>query len=213
MAAEADFLARLARQLGGPERRAEPVWPPEPLEIPAAPDDPHALADRFTAELERVGGRVHRVADAAAVGPCLAALLSGGGLVVRTLEGYDVDAALVATGCRVLSGFTEPAAFREAARQAVAGLTGCDHAIAETGTLVLGSHHTRLASLLPPVHLAVVRLDQLVLSAATVFEHLARQEPASQVVFITGPSRSADIESDLSIGVHGPKEVHVVLVG
>ena len=69
----------------------------------------------------------------------------------------------------------------------------------------------RVVGLLPPVHIAIVRREQLVFSALAVFRRLAAAPIPPQVVFASGPSRSADIENDLSIGVHGPGQVHVIL--
>jgi L-lactate dehydrogenase complex protein LldG len=96
------------------------------------------------------------------------------------------------------------------------GLTGADAGLAETGSLVLasGPGRGRLASLLAPVHVAVLRRDRILYSLPDLFRRrpdLAAM-PGSNLVCITGPSRTADIEQTLSRGVHGPREVHVVLV-
>jgi L-lactate dehydrogenase complex protein LldG len=96
------------------------------------------------------------------------------------------------------------------------GLTGADAALADTGALVLaaGPGRGRLASLLPPVHVAIVPVDRLVPSLGALIEArpgLLRE--SSNVVVIAGPSRTADIEMTLTHGVHGPKHVYVVLVG
>ncbi|WP_324715396.1 LutB/LldF family L-lactate oxidation iron-sulfur protein [Carboxydochorda subterranea] len=100
---------------------------------------------------------------------------------------------------------------REAAARALVGVTTVDWAVAASGTLVLtsGPGRGRSVSLLPWVHVAVVPERALVARLEDV--PLGRLD-ASSVVLVTGPSRSADIENDLSIGVHGPGEVHVVLV-
>lgn len=94
------------------------------------------------------------------------------------------------------------------------GITTAQAAIAETGTLVLDSarERHRLISLVPPVHIAIV-------DAATIFQTLGEAlefihqngniSPA--VTFITGPSRTADIELTLAIGVHGPQELYVIV--
>jgi L-lactate dehydrogenase complex protein LldG len=109
--------------------------------------------------------------------------------------------------------------FAEASRtdQAAAaiGVTGCDAAIAETGSLVLlsGPGRSRAVSLLPPVHLAIVERHRLCFSMAEMFT--AYYEPfrdARSCTIITGPSRTADIELTLTLGIHGPGEV-IVIVG
>ncbi|HUO45616.1 MAG TPA: lactate utilization protein [Acidimicrobiia bacterium] len=95
------------------------------------------------------------------------------------------------------------------------GLTGADAGLVESGSLVLrsGPGRPRFASLIPSLHVAVLSVDRLVRSLA----HYAAQHPAapegiSNLVVITGPSRTGDIEQELTLGVHGPKHLHVVLV-
>src|SRR5260370_41489070 len=77
----------------------------------------------------------------------------------------------------------------------------------------------RLCSTLPPIHVAVLGVEKIVPSlddAAAVLKVLARsatgQKQSSYVSFITGPSRTGDIELSMSTGVHGPKELHIVLL-
>jgi len=122
-------------------------------------------------------------------------------------------------------GEVASAAERQRLRELVAaaelGLTGVDLAIAETGTLVLssGAGRPRSTSLLPPYHIALFDRTALVesLAQAGVFLELwhADGEPGNRgavISFITGPSRTADIELTLTRGVHGPKEVHAIFV-
>ena len=95
------------------------------------------------------------------------------------------------------------------------GLTGAIAGIAESGTfaVVSGSGRSRLASLLPPVHIAVLRAERLYPSLDAFFAaHPDVADDGSNLVLITGPSRTADIEMTLTRGVHGPGEVHIVLV-
>ena len=96
------------------------------------------------------------------------------------------------------------------------GITGAFAGIAESGTIavVSGPGRSRLASLLVPVHIAVLRADRLYPSlAALLAAHADVVEEGSNLVLITGPSRTADIEMTLTRGVHGPGEIHVVLLG
>jgi L-lactate dehydrogenase complex protein LldG len=99
------------------------------------------------------------------------------------------------------------------------GLTAADYAIAETGTIVLSSDEANalLVSLLPPVHIAVLRSSQIAASLDEVISKLSRERisrvnPSRSVTLITGPSRTSDVELVLSIGVHGPKELHVIIL-
>lgn len=95
------------------------------------------------------------------------------------------------------------------------GITGTEAAFAETGTIVVrsGPGQPRMASLVPLVHLAVLRKDRIFRSASHwAADPSARMSDGSNVVFITGPSKTADIESIVTLGVHGPKHLHIVLV-
>ncbi len=99
------------------------------------------------------------------------------------------------------------------------GITEADYAIADTGTLVLlsGPERPRGVSLIPPVHLAIVRKENILSDIGELFDILNKlyEDPECIPVcttFITGPSRTADIELNLTMGVHGPKELHVLIV-
>lgn len=96
-----------------------------------------------------------------------------------------------------------------------ASITGVSALIAETGSVVVrtGGSLTRGESLLPPVHIAVARRDQITADLFDVFDDptLVAETP-SNLVFITGPSKTGDIELKLVTGVHGPGEVHVLIV-
>jgi L-lactate dehydrogenase complex protein LldG len=117
-------------------------------------------------------------------------------------------------------GMNSLADFKKASFVAGAGITGVDFVIAESGTLVLSSatERVQVTSLAPPIHVALYRQSQLV---GSIDEVLARFPMASRaggsadgrsVVFITGTSRTADIEQVLIRGVHGPRETHAILV-
>ena len=99
------------------------------------------------------------------------------------------------------------------------GITGVDYAIAETGTCVIvpTTGSSRLVSLLPPVHIALVERGQVLPSLDELFTLRRRDfvggDLGSYMSLITGPSRTADIEYKLVTGVHGPGEVHMVLIG
>lgn len=97
-----------------------------------------------------------------------------------------------------------------------AGVTLMDYGIAETGTLVLdsASEETRLATMLSEVHVAVLPVSKIKPSALEMVEELndMLRDPGSYTAFITGASRTADIERVLALGVHGPLELHIMLV-
>jgi L-lactate dehydrogenase complex protein LldG len=104
---------------------------------------------------------------------------------------------------------------RTACAESTVGLTGAAYALADTGSLVMlaSSEEARLLSLLPPVHIAVIERRQIL----TGLDELLTKLPlpadiTSSMVLITGTSRTADIEQILVRGVHGPGELHVVIV-
>jgi L-lactate dehydrogenase complex protein LldG len=94
-----------------------------------------------------------------------------------------------------------------------AGVSTALYGLASTGSVVLAASpdEPRANSLLPAVHVSLLREDRIVPGLAEVFDALADDLP-SALAIVTGPSRSADIEQKLAVGVHGPGEVHVVLV-
>lgn len=94
------------------------------------------------------------------------------------------------------------------------GITAAQAAIAETGTLVLESvdERHRLVSLVPPVHIAIISASKIVRTLGEALTLLRKgKEISPAVTFITGPSRTADIELTLTIGVHGPQELYVIV--
>ena len=105
---------------------------------------------------------------------------------------------------------------RAARGEDLVGITGAFCAIAETGTLLLvsGPRTHAAASLLPETHVALVRADRLVATMEDAWRLLrAECNPLPRSVnFVSGPSRTADIEQTLTLGAHGPYRVHVVLV-
>ncbi len=110
---------------------------------------------------------------------------------------------------------------REKFIAAAVGISGANFAVAETGTIgiVTNEGNADLVTTLPPVHIALFGIDKLVADlddAVAILRMLARsgtgQRMTSYVNWITGPSRSADIEQSLTIGVHGPREVHCVIL-
>jgi L-lactate utilization protein LutC len=140
-------------------------------------------------------------------------------LVERSLRAAGID---VATAARPrAAGYSEEARMqvREAAFRFDIGITGADYAIAETGSLVLRPRRglSRLVSLAPPRHIALVELGQVLPSLDELFL-LQRQaflegDLTSSFNVISGPSKTGDIGATIVQGVHGPVEVHMVLIG
>lgn len=240
MSTEQEFLAHVAARLGRTPGEAPPAFRPSRPLPAVGPTEAAALADRFQRELEKIGGAVHRVDSPAEVAPTVVGILRAAQeasqepgpdpvpraagrsrpLVARwddpLLDGFGLDPALEAAGWQVIRfrAGDDGRAFAAQVEQAFAGVVGCDAAIAETGTIVLHSGPTRgrTVSLLPPLLVAVLRREQIVYDAVRVFRQLAQGPMPSQVIFKSGPSRSSDIENDLTIGVHGPGSLHVILL-
>ena len=135
-------------------------------------------------------------------------------------EALERAAALVGERPAVIDEHPDLGDLRERLRTvadpwaAEVGVTGALVAAADSGTLVLdvAAGRPRRTSLVPPVHVAVVPHSRLVATYADAVARVALLDPApSSVHFITGPSRSADIEMQLVRGVHGPGAVHVLL--
>jgi L-lactate dehydrogenase complex protein LldG len=94
------------------------------------------------------------------------------------------------------------------------GVSNAQAGIAETGTLVLDSacERHRLVSLVPPVHIAIVKASSIVETLGEALTLLRKDKEISPAItFITGPSRTADIELTLAIGVHGPQQLYVIV--
>jgi L-lactate dehydrogenase complex protein LldG len=102
---------------------------------------------------------------------------------------------------------------RNQAIEADIGITSADIAIAETGTLVVCSKagQERISSLVPPIHVAVITAEQIVPDLLDAIPRLPQPLPSSTVL-ITGPSKTGDIELQLTTGVHGPGKWHVLIV-
>jgi L-lactate dehydrogenase complex protein LldG len=221
------FLRRISERLGRPRparpSSREPLRLPEPLGVsPLASRPPPAdPVLRFKVELEAVGGEVRVAESLCAAHEALRAALASwaAGRVVTwaraEFEAWSVGWLWDELGARA---WLEPpldseAALRRALLECQIGVTTVDRAIVGTGTLVLTSApgRPRAVSLLPTVHVALVRESELVADMGQVLSALGAAEPPSAVHFVTGPSRTSDIENDLTIGVHGPAAVSVVL--
>ncbi len=201
--------------------------------VPAASSDPPTpradsgdLAAQFRTALEAVDGIVHEV-DAAEDVPGLVQSIAAAAGAQRFLSwGADrlpvrgVIEGLTAFGLHRMSPLVpQDGADRLDHQRAYfdvdLGVTGAYAGFAESGSIVLtaGPGRPRMASLIPPLHVALLMRRDLHPSLST----WAATEPnapgeTSNLIFITGPSRTGDIEMHLNLGVHGPKEIHVVVI-
>ncbi|MDR7435499.1 MAG: lactate utilization protein [Armatimonadota bacterium] len=180
------------------------------------------VEDRFIQEFSRAGGVVYRARSGEEARKALQEIVRGAGAsrVARwespLLGLLQVDVALTAVGLDVVPLPSENREVYGKELNAVeVGLTEVDYAVAETGTLVLFADpvRPRAVSLLPKVHVAILPRGALVSTFEELFSRLASQESRpSAITFITGPSRTADIEMTPVMGVHGPQAVYVILL-
>lgn len=176
---------------------------------------PGSLTERFRLALEAVSGQCLVVSDEAEAATVLERII----VKKKATRVAISDSSLVR---RVTQNMGAGVELLEFASQSAlfgcdAGITSAQWAIAETGTLVLESESERhrLASLVPPVHIALIQAGAIRDTMADVLHSLNQHgqnglSPA--VTFITGPSRTSDIELTLAIGVHGPGELYVIVI-
>ena len=141
----------------------------------------------------------------------------------RNLEAVDGHCIVVASDAEVGEAVKRIAKGKEIAPPNVSqadlfkydvGVTGAQAGIAETGTLVLDSsvERNRLVSLVPPIHIAILDASRIYQTLGETLAALQSGEEVSPAItFITGPSRTADIELTLAIGVHGPQQLYVII--
>jgi len=211
MAVRDEILSGIRASLGRKEGQAPPVPPPVRIRVPEV-----ALERRietFRASLEKLNGKVHRAGSKDDARQYVERVLEGRSAVASNapfLRQCGIDGVV-----NVKAGGSDRLALREMCSTLDAGITSADFALADTGSLVMisSNEEARLVSLLPLLHIAVVPVERLITGLDELFTLLpVPSERSSSMVFITGPSRTADIEQILVRGVHGPGEIHVVLV-
>ena len=216
----ASFLAGIRQRTAGPV-----VAGPHPRPAPRADapgvrftvldgvdvDDRGALLRCFMTTAEAATVAVHPTPAATVPPELLAGIVADHGVGRAVLS-----AESEAQGCRgVLAALGVAVDDHDGAATAAAadlGVTSAVAAVAATGSIVVSSAAARgrTASLLPRVHLCVVPVDRLVATPADVLRGRTHPPP-SNLVFITGPSRTGDIEQVMTLGVHGPTAVHVIV--
>jgi len=180
------------------------------------------LVERFVQEVTAVGGEAYVVGNVLEAQTKLRELLAGTSRTLRwrhpVLDELGLAEILVAAAVVTIdhSTLTEQPAEkqREWMLGCDVGVTSCDCAVAETGTLVMRSRpgQERVASLLPPTHIAVVQRRQIVPDLLDAFQLFGATELPSNVTFITGPSKTGDIELQLTTGVHGPGRLQMIVI-
>lgn len=183
--------------------------------------------DRLAAEIIGVGGQAHLVSDLPAAREKLRELIIAHSAESALcwehplLDRLALSELLSSLNVRAISHQNllalSAAEQREQALAAQIGVTSTTWAIAETGSLAVASGRgtERMASLLPPVHVAIVEESQVLPDLFDLFARLQEEgleRLPSNLVLITGPSKTGDIELRLTTGVHGPGVWHVIIV-
>ena len=178
----------------------------------------------FVKQYESLEGIVHVVADSKEAVEAVASILGGTGakqIALGELPEGLMDA--IAARCRndkieILKPPFRKSGLAHSIDRASAGISLADFAIAETGTIVefTTNDALRLVSSLPETHIGIVKaediIDRLMDAAGPISDFYARNQDNGVVTFISGPSRSADIEMRLILGVHGPRASHAIVV-
>ena len=217
-----DFLQHIADRLGRPRQTTPPARDVRgvPSFYREEPFGEGAVVDkvaRFCEELSALGGHVDVVDHIGQTRHVLQRVVAEFQVVVTWHR--DVYGGWNSIRCGKLRRCTPtpPPPTLWTRPKTDIGITTVQYAVANTGTIVLFTtdKQPRSVSLLPAIHVALMKELQIVSRMGEVFEPLQRvqgRELPSSVHFITGPSCSSDIENDLSIGVHGPVAVRAIVV-
>lgn len=182
------------------------------------------LADAFARKFESLSGIVHRVADEAGAAEALGRIVAeiNAERVAFDALAPSFQAVLVqsaeAAGASVMTPPYDPADLPHAVDACPIGVTEAAFTIAETGTLVEVSTNDaiRLVSSLPRTHVGIVRASTLIPTlreaAPRMRPYFEENEQGVVLSFISGPSRTGDIELKLTLGVHGPETAHAILI-
>jgi L-lactate dehydrogenase complex protein LldG len=213
MSARDDILGRVRRGVGKDDFAGRRAAAEASLKAPTRGPQPVMAAElvvRFKAKAEYLASTVDTIATAAEVPAAVAAYLSSKRLGLQAVATPDVGAMSWSAAGLVVEA-------RAAVDADKVGISGCFCAIAETGTLMLlsGPQTPATVSLLPETHIALVPVSRIV---ATMEDAVAllRSECGNlprAVNFISGPSRTGDIEQTIVLGAHGPCRVHLILIG
>jgi len=223
--AKENMVARIRTALG---RGPLEVTPGCPSALPEQTADAgnENVVEMFCTELRRVGGHAVHVRVEGDVKEYLRNLLPAGvEMVVASSISARVGAWLTGQNASVISlahggsvGAAAEDTLTSSLLRADIGITSADYGIAETGTLVLitGRERHRLVSLLPPVHVCLLDVRHILGSMGQLLTLVYRDSysggaPPQSLTMLTGPSCTADIEQTLTQGMHGPRELHVLL--
>ncbi len=199
---------------------AGPAVPPPPVpEVwPRENPDRQTMAARFSEELTKIFGEVVRCDSMAAAQKRLAELVETAGWASLGALDCPLTREAVAGLVPERVRWVDDAWTRHDIAQLPAGLIAADALVADSGTCAIAcqSAHARLMCYLPPACVVVARGEQLAEHLPAAWAEIVRRaadpQARGEIVLVTGPSRTADIEKILILGVHGPKRLVVLLV-
>ena len=206
-----NILHRVRTALG--RSAGQPAGEPPLVRLRVETMDVETRIARFSQALQALSGKFHRASSTEDARAYVAALVGDKDAVASNAP-YLRECGITALR-GVSSGMWEEPELRRRCAETDFGITSADYALADTGTLVLFSsrEEARMISLLPPVHVAVLPRERILTGLDELLTVVPMPaERSSSMVLITGPSRTADIEQILVRGVHGPGEIHVVVV-
>jgi L-lactate dehydrogenase complex protein LldG len=185
--------------------------------LPPAGETTKELIARFAEQSEVLKTEFVECASIAAATKHLAALAKTGKWKTIALHSGELSTALADKLPESLDRLIVDKGYEKSALEACdAGLTECEALVAQMGSVCITARSSggRALSVLPPHHIVIARRDQLVPDLSAAYEVLAkkyRKRYPSFISFITGPSRTGDIERILVLGAHGPKKLTVLL--
>jgi len=204
-------LARAPHSTRGPSTLLRTGLRPEILNT-RLPESVDSETERFLSEVNKLSGKAERL-EPSNVLFALQSLVAEQNIRKATvwntprLNQLQITTYLSSLGVELIS----PNADKHTITQCDLGITEADYLLPETGMLVLHSsaEKPRAVSLAPRIHLTVVRPEML---RADMHQVFAEGKDSNYLVFITGPSRTADIELTVTLGVHGPKNLYVWMI-
>ena len=205
------ILHKVRTALGRHVDQPPPALPPVMLRVPDVPMEARVIS--LCQRVEALAGKAF-VASSPADALDYVKRVIGDAPAVAACDPFLTHCGITDLA-NVRGGVTNRQELRELCATVRFGITSADYGLGDTGTLVMlaSREEARLISLLPPVHIAVVPRERILTSLDELLTVVPLPaEGTSSMVLITGPSRTGDIEQFLVRGVHGPGEIHVVIV-
>ncbi len=208
MSSREDILAKLSSKTGSFDSKNEDH---SSLHVvPNVPDNPEEMLARFIEEAKKLDCEIHQVEDEKDAIEEILTLIEGKteilGWAFKNIPLPNLEAVFKEKGIHLDESANPNLRY---------GITGAEAALAGTGSIVLasGAGKSRAASLLPQIHIAVLHSHQIIQDLESWVAQKPDLHEASNVFLVSGPSKTADIAMELVLGMHGPQEVHLVLIG